>query len=757
MAKRILSAVLALLIAASSVQAKVSLPSFFSDNMVLQQQADVAIWGTTDKGAVKVTVRPSWTRKKYSAVADERGKWFLRIPTPAAGGPYRLVFSDGEKTVLENVLLGEVWYCSGQSNMEMPMKGFRSQPVQGSTEIIVSAKASTPIRMCTIERKASLVPLDSAAGGSWKENTPAAVANTSAVAYFFAMRVQSVLVVPVGILISEWGGTPIETWINRETFEKEFGDEYDLSFLDRDTLPEKPDKQPCTLFNGQVAPLIPFTFKGMLWYQGEANRREPELYTRLQPAYVRMMRSLFQNPDAPFYFVQTAPWKSKHPENITIPVFNEAQEKTLSLIPNSGMASTVDIGEYGTIHPCRKKEVGDRLALLALTKTYGIQATAPGSSSYKETVGIDAESPSFKEAVFKDGKAIVTMNVGKMGLSPLGQDLEGFELAGVDGVFHPATGTVEDRYFVEVTSPEVPYPVAVRYCFHNWTRGTLYNCFGIPALPFRSDKPSERVTVCGEIRPDRKDDLIWENEYSGYRAFGPALQAKGEQAFGYDIFTKSVTDPVLHDRYEKALGPEKISFHLDHGDGMDSYGVGPTLGCGTAALVDDSGIVYPWCWKEAEILENGPRRFRVKLTYPPVVVRGKEVIEHREITLESGKRMNRVDITYDGLDAPCPIVVGIVVHAENPDGWFADNSVLATADLGDRNVGQNGEMYCGAVFPGGFESFGFEPFAQPAGQAIGHVLGHSTYYPGSTFTYYFGSGWSKAGINGLDEWIKIIR
>ena len=174
MAKRILSAVLALLIAATSVQAKVSLPSFFSDNMVLQQQADVAIWGTTDKGAVKVTVCPSWTRKKYSAVADEKGKWLLRIPTPAAGGPYRLVFSDGEKTVLENVLLGEVWYCSGQSNMEMPMKGFRGQPVQGSTEIIVSAKASTPIRMCTIERKASLVPLDSAAGGSWEEKTPAA-------------------------------------------------------------------------------------------------------------------------------------------------------------------------------------------------------------------------------------------------------------------------------------------------------------------------------------------------------------------------------------------------------------------------------------------------------------------------------------------------------------------------------------------------------------------------------------------------------
>lgn len=487
MTKRFFQVLLVLLFVASSAQAKVSLPSFFSDNMVLQQQADVAFWGTTDKGAARVKICPSWTKRKYSVKASEDGKWFLRIPTPEAGGPYSISFNDGEKTVIRNVLLGEVWFCSGQSNMEMPMKGFRSQPVQGSTEVIISAKASTPIRMCTIERHASMVPLDTTKG-VWKENTPMAVANTSAVAYFFAMRIQSVLDVPVGLLITEWGGTPIEAWMNRETIEKDFGDEFDLSFLGGDTLPEKADKLPCTLFNGQVAPLAPFTFKGMLWYQGESNRKRPEQYVRLQPAYVQMMRSLFQNPDAPFYFVQIAPYKSVHPENTTIPIFCEAQEKTLALIPNSGMAATVDIGEYGTIHPCRKKEVGDRLALLALTKTYGIRSAVEGSSSYKENVGIDAESPSFKEAVFKDGMAIVTMNVGKLGLSPIGQDLDGFELAGEDGIFHPATGIVKDRYYVEVTSPAVPSPVVVRYCFHNWSRGTLYNCFGLPALPFRSDR-----------------------------------------------------------------------------------------------------------------------------------------------------------------------------------------------------------------------------------------------------------------------------
>ena len=267
----------------------------------------------------------------------------------------------------------------------------------------------------------------------------------------------------------------------------------------------------------------------------------------------------------------------------------------------------------------------------------------------------------------------------------------------------------------------------------------------------------EAVVACGEVRPDRKDDLIWENEYSGYRTYGPALQATGERAFGYDIFTKSVTHPVMKDRFDKSSGPEHISFHIDHGDGMDSYAVGPTLGCGAAALVDDGGLVYPWCWKECEIVENGPKRFQAKLTYSPVKFNGKEITEHRVITLDSGSRLNRVDITFDGLDAPCPIAVGIVVHKENPQAYYADSKVLAVADLGDRNIGQNGEIYCGAVLPEGFCSYGFEPFEEPVGSAIGHVLGYSTYTPGKTFTYWFGSGWSKAGIKDLNEWINLIK
>ena len=227
------------------------------------------------------------------------------------------------------------------------------------------------------------------------------------------------------------------------------------------------------LFNGQVAPLIPFTFKGMLWYQGESNRDRPEQYSRLQPAYVQMMRELFHNPDAPFYFVQIAPYDYSMDPPTLCGYFFEAQEATLAKIPRSGMAATVDLGEQRCIHPSRKREVGSRMAYMALADEYGVKA-------------IEERSPSYKSVEFKDGKAVVTLNVGPRGLAPYGRKVDGFELAGPDRVFHPATGkTAGDK--VTVSCPEVPEPVAVRYCFRNWCTGELTNSYGIPALPFRSD------------------------------------------------------------------------------------------------------------------------------------------------------------------------------------------------------------------------------------------------------------------------------
>lgn len=469
--KRVVLVTLALF-AAASLQAKVELPSIFSDNMVLQQKENVAIWGTAT--GKKVTVTATWSKKKTVVTPDAEGKWFTRIATPAAGGPYEITVSDGEKCTLHNVLIGEVWFCSGQSNMEMPLKGFEGQPVEHGVDYILKASPKVPIRICNIRNKKAAVPL-TVSEGSWKENTPANVAKTSAAAYFFACKMQEILDVPIGLLIADWGGSAIEAWLPRDLIENNFSGEFDTSFLDTgDIADRKVGSNCCVLFNGMVAPLIPFTFRGMLWYQGETNRGRPEQYVRLQTAYVKMMRELFQNPDAPFYFVQIAPYPySQYARLFTSGYFYEAQQKTLELIPHSGMAPTLDLGSFFTIHPPKKMEVGNRLAYLALVNDYGLE-------------GIDPVAPSYKSVEFKGAEALVAFDTDKLGLSPRMTPLDGFELAGEDRVFHPATAKA-DKNIVTVTSEEVCAPVAVRYCFRNWSTGTLFNAYGIPALPFRTD------------------------------------------------------------------------------------------------------------------------------------------------------------------------------------------------------------------------------------------------------------------------------
>lgn len=467
--------VLALALVSAAASAKVELPNFLGDNMVLQQQTDAALWGTATPGK-KVTIRPGWDKSKTVVKADpQTGKWFARIPTPVAGGPYDIVISDGEKLTVRNVLIGEVWFCSGQSNMEMPVKGYGSQPSKGSEDYIVRARPETPIRVCKIAKHSMTTPQDTVITEGWKTHTPEAVANTSATAYYFAQYLQSVIGIPVGILESDWGGSSIETWINEKTIREQFAGEFDNSYLKTGTVdPKRPHQEPCLLYNGQVHALVPYTFKGMLWYQGETNRGRPEQYIRLQTAYVKMMRELFQVPDAPFYFVQIAPYPYGKPDEWTSGYFVEAQQKTLETIPHSGMAATVDIGEYGTIHPCQKPAVGKRLALLALQHDYGMK-------------GIEADAPTYQSCTVEDGKILVRCNVGPMELNPMGRELDGFEIAGADRVFHPAKAFRKNGNTISVWSDEVPEPVAVRYCFRNWGVGSVFNAFGIPLTPFRTD------------------------------------------------------------------------------------------------------------------------------------------------------------------------------------------------------------------------------------------------------------------------------
>ena len=294
----------------------------------------------------------------------------------------------------------------------------------------------------------------------------------------FARKLQEVLDIPVGIINVSWGGSRIEAWMSEELLRKEFAGEINLKHIDEKKMPEKnPFKTACTLYNGMMHPVSPYTAKGFIWYQGCSNRHNPEQYVRLQPAFVKMLREEWGSEDMGFYFTQIAPYG--YPDDKTGCAGAEimwAQARTLSLIPKSAMAATLDTGERDCIHPSDKKTVGDRLAYLVLSKDYG----------YDE---INVFTPVYKSFEVKNGKAMVRFDVDSRGLGPINMELAGFELAGNDGVYYPATGMVDskDKRVIVVSCPEVSSPVAVRYAMKNWSTATVFSNFGIPASPFKAE------------------------------------------------------------------------------------------------------------------------------------------------------------------------------------------------------------------------------------------------------------------------------
>lgn len=289
--------------------------------------------------------------------------------------------------------------------------------------------------------------------------------------------------------------------------------------------------------------------------------------------------------------------------------------------------------------------------------------------------------------------------------------------------------------------------------------------------------PSEKAdtaTACG-LHPERYDDFAWENDRAAYRAYGPALQAKGERAYGYDVWTKKVPYPVLGKRYHNNV-VLKIPYHDDLGDGMDVYSVGQSLGGGATAILDREGtLVYPWAFAKAEILDNGPLRVKFRLTYPPVEVDGDTITEIRTITLDKGSFLNRAVVEYRGLSSPVNIAAGIVVHRQNPAGFRIDsgNKTISYTELTDNPANDNGIMYLGLIAPGA-GSFTFRTASEPAlhrmgdcrtgipeeaipGDAVGHVLALATIRPGDRFTYYWGSGWSKGYMPDSATWAKTLE
>lgn len=470
-------AVVAMLFASLGVaRAEVGLADIFGSNMVLQRETSVRIWGKSDAKAT-INVTTSWNNKAYSAVADKAGRWEVNVDTPEAGGPYTVVVEEkrGERVVLENVLIGEVWICSGQSNMEMPVKGYPFQPVEGSTEVILTARESTPIRMCTLARQAVAEPVESCEL-TWQTNTPDAVAGTSATAYFFAKRLQEVLDIPVGIVVTCWGGTKVESWMNREALEGFDGIKYEL--LDGIATAKRPHDAPTSLYNGMLYPIKGFAARGFLWYQGEANRLSPYTYRKLMVNFVSMLRKEWgaTEEQMPFYYAQISPYYYYEDElGCSSAFLREAQLLGLKTIPNCDMVVTLDTGESHCIHPAKKQVVGDRFAWLALAGTYGYKTINPST-------------PTVKSTKVEGDKIMVYFNMDNLGISPLTDNLEGFHVAGEDKVFYPAKAKiVRNNRCVEVYSPQVPNPVAVRYAFTNVPKVSLYNMTGMPVSSFRTD------------------------------------------------------------------------------------------------------------------------------------------------------------------------------------------------------------------------------------------------------------------------------
>jgi sialate O-acetylesterase len=459
------SVLIVLVITSKFLYGEVKLPAIFGDNMVLQQKTDAAIWGTAVNNST-VKVITSWNNKMYTTKAGSDGKWKVRVATPSAGGPYEISISDGKTMKIKNILIGEVWVCSGQSNMEMPVKGYFNQPVTGSNDAIVTS-SNPSIRMFTVTKATSLEPVYDFEGG-WKVCEPENVSEFSATGYYFGLLLNKVLNVPVGLINSSWGGTRIEPWISEDGIKK-------FDFI---TLPDKKQQgtlspqTPTVLYNAMINPMAGYGMRGAIWYQGESNRNEADKYVKLLPGMVENWRYVWGVGDFPFYYIQIAPF-DYGTDGLSSAYLREAQLKASTAIPNIGMACIMDLGEKDNIHPAAKKTGSERLALLALSNTYGKS-------------GFASSGPVFKQMTVEGAVVKITFKNAENGLTSFGKELSCFEVAGADKSFSPAKAFITGDG-VTLMSPYVSDPVAVRYAFKDFIVGDLFNTEGLPASSFRTD------------------------------------------------------------------------------------------------------------------------------------------------------------------------------------------------------------------------------------------------------------------------------
>lgn len=498
---------------AGRASADVKLPDLFSDNMVLQRGINAPVWGTADPGeAVTVTLGD----QKQTATADNNGKWMVKLAPLTAGGPFDMTVSGKNSLTRHNVAVGEVWVCSGQSNMEFVLRG----AMNAQQEI---ADANYPmIRSVNIVKKVADQP-QTEARGQWAVCTPQAAGGFTAVGYFFGRELHKALGVPVGLIHSSWGGTPAEAWTNHATLQndpelKTIQDawakrlerypqekaDYDKKLADwqveadkaraagqpqprRPAAPQGADSSnyPSNLYNGMIAPLIPYGIKGVIWYQGESNAGNGKLYQKLFPAMIQNWRQDWGEGDFPFLFVQLANFmkREEQPSESGWAELREAQLKTLAL-PHTGMATIIDVGEADNIHPKNKQAVGHRLALAALATEYGQNVEYSGPIFDSMTIEGNKIRLRFKH--LGGGLTVGAEGIPALDESNGNQKLVGFAIAGADKKFVWADAKL-DGDSVVVSSDQVPNPVAVRYAWGNNPAANLYNKAGLPASPFRTD------------------------------------------------------------------------------------------------------------------------------------------------------------------------------------------------------------------------------------------------------------------------------
>lgn len=453
-----------------SSEAKIQLPAILGSGMVLQQNAETRLWGKAVPNK-KVSILASWDNQQIEVMSDKEGRWMTTVSTPKAGGPYTIRISDGEELILDDILIGEVWLCSGQSNMEMPVKGFRGQPAAESQTTIVNASPDRPLRLFTVKRAYSNIPQEDVVG-QWETHTPKSVSTFSAVAYYYGDQLQKVLGVPVGLIHASWSGSTIEPWISKENL-LQFP-EINLASAEKPQL-KYANGTPTVLYNAMIKPLENYSIKGIVWYQGESNSARPDQYQRLFNIWVKQNRTLFRSKEMPIYYTEIAPVASPIDRPFLRAEFREAQLKSMYQIANVGMAFTNDLGSEKFIHAPRKCEIGQRLAYWSLAKTYQIE-------------GFEYSGPIYRSFAV-NGKIIeILFDHADDGLNPENEPLLGFEVAGEDSVFYSANAEIlNGTSRIKVWSEKVFQPAYIRYAFRNFLRGNLTNNAGLPAVAFRMD------------------------------------------------------------------------------------------------------------------------------------------------------------------------------------------------------------------------------------------------------------------------------